>query len=104
MKNIILSLLFMFSVNMANGQELISVNDALKQGLEVRMGELTGAGSKFSVNNLAGFLLPDGVILRSNCQEITLKNTTDPKISDILKISFANQEINASEFIGFIIK
>jgi hypothetical protein len=76
----------------------------LKPNMEVRMGELTGAGSRFSLKALAGFVHPDGVILKEDCQEIVVKNSADPKISDVVKIKVQNQEINSNELTGFIIQ
>jgi hypothetical protein len=81
-----------------------NLDDLIKQGMIVKMGELTGAGSKYSVRNLAGLILPDGVLMKEDCQAIVVKNSADPKISDIVKIQIQNQEISSSEFIGFVVK
>ena len=72
--------------------------------MQVKMGELTGAGSKFSLHNLAGLILPDGVLMKEDCTAIVVKPTADPKVSDIVKIKVQNHDIAASEFIGFVIK
>ena len=85
-------------------REQVSIEDIQKLGLQVKMGELTGAGSKFSVHNLAGFILPDGVLMKEDCSAIVVKSSVDPKISDIIKIKIQDQEIEASEFIGFVVR
>ncbi|MDO9182149.1 MAG: hypothetical protein Q7U04_07060 [Bacteriovorax sp.] len=96
-----LTILFSFSAHALEQQNL----DALiKQGMVVKMGELTGAGSRFSVHNLAGLILPEGVIMKEDCSDIILKNSVDPKISDIVKIKVDNLEISSSAFIGFVVK
>lgn len=81
-----------------------SINNLKKQGLQIQMGELTGAGSKFSVHNLAGFILPEAILMKDDCGTITVKTSSNPLVSDIVKIKIQDQEIAASEFIGFIVK
>ena len=105
MKKIIV--LFMLSMTLFQTAFAVDqgVLDALiKQGMQVRMGELTGAGSRFSVNNLAGLILNEGVLMKEDCSAIVVKSGVDPKISDIIKIKINNQEIASSEFIGFVVK
>ncbi len=105
MKTIIISFLFIFGImNLAPAAELSSVEAIIKSGLQVKMGELTGAGSKFSIKNLEGLVLPEGVLLKADCTGIIVKNSADPKVSDIVKIKIQNGEIPASEFVGFVVK
>ena len=69
------------------------------------MGELTGAGSRFSVQSLKGLVLPEGVLLTENCSGIVVKSgVVNPKISDIVKIQAQGVEIPAAEFVGFVVK
>lgn len=105
MKTIILSLAIALSIFASvRAADLTPVDALIKQGMQVRMGELTGAGSKFSLQNLQGLVLPEGVLLKSNCTGIVVKNSVDPKISDIVRIKVQDQEIDASEFVGFVVK
>jgi hypothetical protein len=77
--------------------------DALNsQGLQVKMGELTGAGSKFSIGNLAGLVLPETILMKEDFSAIIVRPSPAPKISDIIKIKVQDHEIPASEFVGFI--
>jgi hypothetical protein len=88
-----------------HAEGLVSIDSIIKQGLKVQMGELTGAGSRVSVQNLRGLVLPEGVLTTDQCSGIVVKkNTADPKISDIVKVKIQDQEINASEFVGFVIQ
>lgn len=84
--------------------ELVTVDAVMKQGLQVRMGELTGAGSKVSLRNMQGLILPEGVLMKSDCTGIVVKNSADPKVSDIVKIKVNDIEIPAQEFVGFVTK
>jgi hypothetical protein len=105
MKFFIATFLLTFSLMMKSyAQDLTPVEILIKQGLQVRMGELTGAGSKFSIKNLQGLVLPEGVLMKSDCTGIVVKNSADPKISDIVKIKVNDVEIAAEEFVGFVVK
>lgn len=105
MKKIISSLiLFIVLINPSFGIDQKTIDILGKQGLQVKMGELTGAGSRFSVHDLAGLVLPDGVLMKEDCSAIVVNNASNPKVSDIVKIKVQDQEIDASEFVGFIIK
>jgi hypothetical protein len=78
-----------------------------KQGFEVRMGELTGAGSRLSLKRLAGFIHPNGIVMKQDCQAITVSRNgdpADPKISDVTKVQVNENEISSREFEGFFIK
>lgn len=99
---IILASILLFSGN-TEARELQSLDELARMGLQVKMGELTGAGSKFSLNKLAGLVLPEGVLMKEDCTGIVVKNAADPKVSDIVKIKIHNQEIMASEFVGFVL-
>lgn len=83
--------------------ELSTLDEVARAGMQVKMGELTGAGSKFSLGNLAGLVLPEGVVMKEDCSALVLKNVADPKISDIVKIKVEGHEISASEFTGFVV-
>lgn len=109
MKFFIATLTLTLSLMMKSyAQDLTPVEVLIKQGLQVRMGELTGAGSKFSLKNMQGLVLPEGVLMKSDCTGIVVKNSgnnsNDPKISDIVKIKVNDIEIPAEEFVGFVIK
>jgi len=103
MKFFIATLLLTLSFMMkAQARDLIPVDVLLKQGLQVRMGELTGAGSRVSLKNLQGLVLPEGVLLKSDCTGIVVKNSADPKVSDIVRIKVNEVEIDAKEFVGIV--
>ena len=105
MKKIITTLMLVMALfNTALALEQTSIDILIKQGMQVKMGELTGAGSKFSMNKLAALVLPDGVVMKEDCQSIIMKSSADPKVSDIIKIKVQDQVIDASEFIGFVIR
>jgi hypothetical protein len=109
MKNLfsisLLTLLSFFLLNSAHAaQELTPVEILIHQGMAVKMGELTGAGSKFSLQKLQGLILPEGVIMKSDCDGIVVKTNLNPKVSDIVKVKIQNSEIEASEFIGFVVQ
>ena len=100
----ILSLLLIISTS-AFSNPLPNIEQITKLGFQVRMGELTGAGSRVPMANLRGLILPEGVIMTSDCSGIVIKkDTIDPKISDIIKIQAQGVEIPASEFVGFVVK
>jgi hypothetical protein len=76
----------------------------LKPNQEVKLGELTGAGTRFSLNVLAGFVHPQGYIMKDECSRIVVRSTNSPKVSDVVAITVNGEEINASELTGFIIQ
>lgn len=82
---------------------LAEASEPLRPGLQVKMGELTGAGSKYSVHGLAGFVLNNQILMKEDCTSITIRQTANPLISDIVKVKAFNQEIMAAEFTGFVI-
>ena len=105
MKKILSIILITISLmSTLHASELVSIESLKRLGLQLKMGELTGAGSKFKVQNLAGLVLPEGVLLKEHCTGIVVKNVEDPNISDIVKIKVGDQEIMASEFTGFVVK
>lgn len=105
MKTIIIALSIALSIFVSvRAQELTPVDALIKQGMKVRMGELTGAGSKASIQNLHGLILPEGVLLKTDMTGIVVKNESSPMISDIVKVKIEDQEIPASEFVGFVLE
>ena len=73
-----------------------------KQGFQVRMGELTGAGGKMSIVNLAGLIHPKGIVMKADCKNIMVRgNQSEALISDITKVTVDQSVLNASEFEGF---
>lgn len=81
-----------------------SLEQLKKQGFQVRMGELTGAGSKLSLARLAGFIHPSGIVMKGDCKQIAIaaaSDRVDPKISDVTKVVVDQSVISASEFEGF---
>lgn len=72
-----------------------------KQGFQVRMGELTGAGSKLALTRLAGFIHPKGIVMKEDCKSIAVSSAVDPKISDVTKVVVDQSVIAAHEFEGF---
>lgn len=103
MKKILALLLFSFASLTIHARELSTVDELARLGMVVKMGELTGAGSKFSLNKLAGLVLPEGVLMKEDCTGIVVRNSADPKVSDIVKIKVQDHEIQASEFVGFVV-
>lgn len=84
--------------------DLLPVSAVVKQGHAVLMGELTGAGSKISIKNLHGLILPEGVLLTEDITEMVVKTSLDPKVEDIVKIKAGDSIIPAHEFIGLVTK
>lgn len=81
-----------------------SLEHLKKQGFQVRMGELTGAGSKLSLARLAGFIHPSGIVMKGDCKQIAVSQSSDrvdPKISDVTKVVVDQSVISATEFEGF---
>ena len=80
-----------------------SLNELKKQGFQVRMGELTGAGGKMSLTRLAGFIHPTGILMKEDCENIAVSRAgkNDPQISDVTKVTVDKSVISASEFEGF---
>ena len=80
-----------------------SLDQLKKQGFQVRMGELTGAGGKMSLGRLAGFIHPNGIVMKEDCQSIAVSRAgqVDPLISDVTKVTVDQSVIPASEFEGF---
>lgn len=104
MKAIILSLLITLAMlPSAHAIDQGTLDTLKKQGFEVRMGELTGAGSKLSMVRLAGFIHPKGIVMKSDCQNIQVKDTRplEPTISDITKVVVDQSVLSANEFEGF---
>lgn len=105
MKIIILSFFFIVStIQSVFAIDQGSLEQLKKQGFQVRMGELTGAGSKLSLSNLAGFIHPHGIVMKADCKSIAVSKTSnqaDPKISDVTKVVVEQSVISASEFEGF---
>lgn len=95
--------IFLLVGSNTHARELATIDELSRQGMQVRMGELTGAGSKFALSKLAGLVLPEGVLMTEDCTGIVVKNLKDPKVSDIVKIKLNDHEIMASEFVGFVV-
>jgi hypothetical protein len=68
------------------------------------MGELTGAGSKVSMQQLAGFVLNDGILLKEKCNKIVVRDHSDGTVANIVRVKVNSQIIDAREFEGFIVK
>ena len=85
MKALILSFLMTLAIiPNAHAIDQASIEALKKQGFEVRMGELTGAGS-------------------NDCKNIQVKDTRplEPTISDITKVIVDQSVLSANEFEGF---
>lgn len=105
MKKLLISL-FSLALTFSSAQAIDSQSlEILKQqGFQVKMGEFTGAGSKLSIQKLAGLIHPQGIIMKADCKSIVLKSTTDqsnPKISDISHVIVDQSKLNAADFEGF---
>ena len=104
MKALILSFLMTLAIiPNAHAIDQASIEALKKQGFEVRMGELTGAGSKLSMGRLAGFIHPRGIVMKNDCKNIQDKDTRplEPTISDITKVIVDQSVLSANEFEGF---
>ncbi len=91
-KLLVFSLLILFSFNM-KASRMVQVN-----------GELTGAGSKYSVKALVGFIHNREVLPKEKCSKIILKKSDNPKISDITKVEINGEIVEAHQFDGFVVQ
>ena len=103
MKTIIITIaIFLATLQSSMAIDQRSIETLKKQGFQVRMGELTGAGGKLSLARLAGFIHPKGIVMREDCKSIaTIRTISEPKISDVTKVVVDQSVIDASEFEGF---
>jgi hypothetical protein len=105
MKKIMFALISLMTImSSAYAIDQASIAALRKQGFEVQLGELTGAGSRMSLGRLAGFIHPRGIVMKADCKSIAISqasNHTDPKISDVTKVVVDQSVISASEFEGF---
>lgn len=102
-----LFLLAIASIQSASAIDEGSLQILKKQGFQVYRGELTGAGSKMSIKSLAGFIHPNGIVMKGDCKSIAVgqgSNQEDLKISDITKVVVDQSVISAGEFEGFFTK
>jgi hypothetical protein len=105
MKMLTLSLLFIFTIiPNAHAIDQGSIDALVKKGFQVRMGELTGAGSKMSLARVAGFIHPNGIVMKSDCKSIAIavgSDASNPQVSDVTKVVVDQSVLKASEFEGF---
>ena len=103
MKAIIITMaVFLATIQSSMAIDQRSIDILKKQGFQVRMGELTGAGGRLSLARLAGFIHPKGIVMKEDCKSIaTLRTNSEPKISDVTKVVVDQSVIAASEFEGF---
>jgi hypothetical protein len=105
MKIIIFTLVIAFTnFQSALALDQSGIDQLKKQGYEVRMGELTGAGGKLSLSHLAGFIHPSGIIMKQDCTSIAVakdSNKLDPQVSDVTKVVVDQNAIVVHDFIGF---
>jgi hypothetical protein len=95
---------FSLSFQSAKAIDRESIESLKKQGFQVRMGELTGAGGKLALSKLAGFIHPQGIVMKEDCRNIVVSKTSnqnDLKISDVTKVLVEQDYIQSSEFVGF---
>ena len=80
-----------------------SINQLKKQGYEVQMGEVTGAGGRMALTRLAGFIHPNGIVMKEDCKNIAVNHSaqTNPLVSDVTKVTVDQSVISVSEFVGF---
>lgn len=97
---LIISLSFLLTSN-AFAIDQNSIDLLTKKGFQVRMGELTGAGSKMSITRLAGLIHPQGIIMKEEIKNLTLTQTNNPSVSDIKEIIVGDSVISANELEGF---
>jgi hypothetical protein len=100
---LLLSFILTLYSQQLRASELRTIEQVSRQGMIVTMGELTGAGAQMSVSRLAGLILPEGVLMKEDCTLVVVKNVQNPMVSDILKIRVLDQEIRATEFLGFVV-
>lgn len=93
MKKLVLAFLLTMMATLTMASRTVTVN-----------GELTGAGSKFSVKALVGFIHNRELLPIEKCHKIAVKNTLDPKVSDITRVEIQGRVIEAHEFDGFVIR
>lgn len=108
MKYLLMTFLLVLTlVPKAQAFDQASIDALTKQGFVVRMGELTGAGSRMSLGQLQGFIHPRGIVMKADCKSISVgqaTNQANPLISDVTKVFVDQSVINASEFEGFFTK
>lgn len=103
-KFLLLAVFLMSTLTNAFAIDQQSLEHLKKQGFQVRMGELTGAGSKLSLARLAGFIHPSGIVMKGDCKQIAISSGSDqkdPKVSDVTKVIVDQSVISAAEFEGF---
>lgn len=90
----------------AESPDLNKELEALKrQGLVVRMGELTGAGGKMSLSRVHSFIHPEGIIKKSACSVIKVKTEShrqDPLVADVTQLKIGNEDVLVSELVGVV--
>jgi hypothetical protein len=67
------------------------------------MGELTGAGSRYSINDLAGFVQDNTVIMKKDCSNILVNKNAFGRVSDVSEIVVNGIEIKAKDLDGFLV-
>ncbi len=104
MNTFYICLCLILSIQRAYCLDQNTIDSLNRSGYQVIMGELTGAGSKLSIQRLAGFILNDGILLKEKCKSIVIKSNSNTDISNIVRVVFENQNIEASDFEGIIVK
>ncbi len=92
MKKILMSLFFLISM-IISASELVQVN-----------GELTGAGKRFPLSSLKGFIHESQMLPRELCEKIVVKKVESPKVSDIEYVVIEGEMIPSQAFEGFYIQ
>ena len=90
-------------IQSAHAIDQVSLEQLKKQGFEVKMGELTGAGGRMSLSRLAGFIHPNGIVMKEDCKSIAVLKSSNQEalISDVTKVTVDQSVIEAREFEGF---
>lgn len=102
---IFLTLIFSLTASGQSDELNRQLAELKRQGLVVRMGELTGAGGKMSLSRVHSFIHPDGLIQKSACSAIKVRANsalTDPKVADIVQIKIGRDEVTAAEIVGIV--
>ncbi len=92
MKKILCGFIFLISF-VISASELVQVN-----------GELTGAGKRFPLSALKGFIHEGQMLPKELCEKIVVKKVESPKVSDIEYVVIEGEAVLSNEFEGFYIQ
>ena len=81
-----------------------SHRDLQNKNLELKLGELTGAGKTIPLNKLEVLFTPDSYILKKEIKNIVYKEKALPVAADILEIHLVDEVVTSELISAFIIR